>query len=47
MFHVKHPVHRMNEEMLLTYTEIPKNHIQYIFDIDPSKQSPQGISRPP
>jgi hypothetical protein len=28
----------MNEEILLSYTKIPKNHIQDIFDIDPSQQ---------
>jgi hypothetical protein len=32
------PAQEMNEEILLSYTKIPKNHIQDIFDIDPSQQ---------
>src|SRR5260370_40789908 len=33
----------MNEEILLPNTEIPKNHIKDIVDVDPAKQPPQGM----
>src|ERR1700755_864588 len=37
----------MNQEILLSYTEFPENHIQDILDIDPAKQPAQGKSRRP
>src|SRR5260370_11602220 len=37
----------MNKEILLAYTEIPKDRIQNVFHIDPPKQPTQGISRGP
>src|SRR5260370_31828075 len=47
MFHVKHPLHKMNEEILLTNTKISKDHIQDIFNVDPTEHAPQGMSRDP
>jgi hypothetical protein len=37
----------MNKEILLTYTEIPKDRIQNVFHVDPAKQPTQGISGGP
>jgi hypothetical protein len=47
MFHVKQPPDKMNEKILLTNTEIPKDHIQNIFDVDPPQEPPQGMNRDP
>jgi hypothetical protein len=37
----------MNEEILLSYTKVPKNHIQNILEVDPSQQPSQRMSRYP
>src|SRR5580692_5708901 len=37
----------MNEELLLSNTEFPKDHIENILHIDPSEQPAQGIRRHP
>src|SRR5260370_16409758 len=47
MVHGKHPLHKMNEEILLTNTKISKDHIQDIFNVDPTEHAPQGMSRDP
>ena len=36
----------MNKEILLTYTEFAKDHVENIFHVDPAKQPSQGDRRP-
>ena len=36
----------MNKEILLTYTEFAKDHVENIFHVDPAKQPSQGDCRP-
>jgi hypothetical protein len=45
-FHVKRFV-KVNKIFLLTYTKIPEDHIQQVFDIDPAQQPTEGSSRDP
>jgi hypothetical protein len=40
MFHVKRFV-KVNKTILLTYTKIPKDHVEEIFHIDPAEQLAQ------
>ncbi len=36
----------MNKEILLTYTEFPKDHVEYVFYIHTAKQPSQRNRRP-
>jgi hypothetical protein len=51
-FHVKQKLtqemnQNMNKEILFTYTKLPEDHIQNVFDVYPAEQSSQGIDRCP
>src|ERR1700722_19629690 len=35
----------MNQVILFTYTEFPKDHVEYVLHVDPAQQSPQDNSR--
>ena len=37
----------MNEEILFTYTKLPKDYIEDIFHIHPTQQPSQGMGRDP
>lgn len=44
-FHVKQSVNRLNEGILLSDTEFPEDHVEYVLDIDPTQQPSEGIGR--
>jgi hypothetical protein len=46
-FHVKRFVNRLNEGLLLSNTEFAEDDIEDVFDVDPAKQSAEGIGRSP
>src|SRR5690242_8589113 len=42
-FHVKHSVNRLNERILLSYTELAEDDIEDVFNIDPTEQPAKGV----
>ena len=47
MFHVKHSVNPLNEGILLSYTELPEDHVEDVLDIDPAQKPAEGMRRGP